>query len=77
MAAKITMLQSEGEAAFVTLKGEVERTQRPTNACLSWISHETWRLSNRWTALLITGRASATDAAGRQTEEIPGSGISH
>ena len=55
-------LLTEGEAAFETLKGGVDRTQWPTKSCAPWISTDTWHLSDRRTALPRTGRAIATEA---------------
>ena len=45
-----------GEAAFVSLKGEVERKERPKTVRAPWISKETCRLVDQREALLRTGR---------------------
>ena len=52
---------ADGEAFFVSLKGEVNRAQSPTKVQAPWISQETWHLADRRTALQITGRCSSME----------------
>ena len=52
---------TEGEVAFAALKGEVDRTKRPTKVRESYISLETWRLVDRHTALQRLGRARSKE----------------
>ena len=46
--------QTEGEAAFAYLKGEVQRKELPKLVRAPWISKETWRLVYRRESLLLT-----------------------
>ena len=51
----------EREASFDTLKGEVDRTPRPTALWASMISEELWRLADRQEALQRMARLSAQE----------------
>ena len=44
--------QKEGDAAFASRKGGVERKERPKLVKAPWISKETWRLADRRAVLL-------------------------
>ena len=46
---------------FATLKGGVDRAQRPTKAQAPWVSQQTWRLADRRTELQRAGRAITMD----------------
>ena len=52
---------TEGKAAFATLNWEVDKTKQPTKAQEYWISLETWRLADRWSALQRAGGASSKE----------------
>ena len=43
--------QTKGEVDFLELKGEVTRSPQPTKARASWISQDTWQLSERQVTL--------------------------
>ena len=45
LAAPKVRTETEGEAAFDSLKGEVDRNQQPKSVRAPWISKETWRLA--------------------------------
>ena len=53
--------QTEGEAKFTTLKGEVDRTKRPKAARAAWISQATWQMADQKTAIKRAGRVSTTE----------------
>ena len=61
---------TEGETVFDTLKGEVDRAQNLTTAQASWISHETWQMADRRTALHRSGRSSATEVRQERREYL-------
>ena len=53
--------QTEGGSEFTTIKGVVERTQRPNAVKASWISQATWQLLYWRTAFQRAGRASTRE----------------